>query len=146
MSTTIVPLISSGTHGPLGAVHLPRLWSKLTLDAAGKLPAGYDACGDGFDAMTLKALGLDRAETIEYIKTKKPTYIQFEEYIAQKHGGTVPKAAIEAHNAAVRGYKHADELGEKMRTSSGLRDASVKDAVTLNMIEDLDEMHAHLTK
>jgi len=33
-----------------------------------------------------------------------------------------------------------------MRASSGLRDASLKDAVTLNMIEDLDEMHAQLTK
>ena len=55
MSTTIVPLISSGSHGPLGVVHLPRLWSKLTLDAAGKLPPGYDSCGDGFDAMTLSA-------------------------------------------------------------------------------------------
>jgi hypothetical protein len=146
MSTTIVPLISSGSHGPLGALHLPRLWSKLTLDAAGKLPPGYDSCGDGFDAMTLSALGLDRTETIEYIKTKKPTYMQFEHYIAQKHGGTVPKAAIDAHNAAVRGYNHADELGEKMRKSSGLHDVNVKDAVTLNMVEDLDEMHAQVTK
>ncbi|GAC1419299.1 MAG: hypothetical protein NVSMB5_11090 [Candidatus Velthaea sp.] len=146
MSNTIVPLMSSGTAGPLGALHLPRLWSKLTLDAAGKLPDGYDACGNGFDAMTLKALGLDRTETMDYVKTKKPTYVQFEEYVVQKNGGTVPKSAIEAHNAAIRGYKHADDLGEKMRKSSGIHDANIKDAVTLNMIEDLDEMHAHVSK
>ena len=146
MSTTIVPIISSDTVGPLGVVHLPRLWSKLTLDAAGKLPAGFDACGDGFDAMTLKALGLDRAETIEYIKTQKPTYVQFEEYIAKKHGGTVPKSAIDAHNAAVRGYNHSDELGAKMRKDVGLQNENVKDAVTLNIIEDLHELHANVTK
>ncbi len=27
----VIPLISSDTAGPLGAIHLPRLWAKLTL-------------------------------------------------------------------------------------------------------------------
>ena len=52
----IVPLVSSGTAGPLGVVHLPRLWLKLSLAAAGALPEGYDECGEGFDAMTLNTL------------------------------------------------------------------------------------------
>jgi hypothetical protein len=56
--TKVVPLISSGTAGPLGAIHLPRLWLKLSLAAADALPEGYDECGSGFDAMTLDALGL----------------------------------------------------------------------------------------
>ncbi|GIT38799.1 MAG: hypothetical protein Ct9H300mP7_7200 [Verrucomicrobiota bacterium] len=38
MSDKIVPLISSGTKGPLGVLHLPRLWQKVSLEAAGKLP------------------------------------------------------------------------------------------------------------
>jgi len=29
MSETCVPLISSGVAGPLGVVHLPRLWQKV---------------------------------------------------------------------------------------------------------------------
>ena len=33
----IVPLISSGTAGPNGVLHLPRLWQKVSLEAAGKL-------------------------------------------------------------------------------------------------------------
>ncbi|MBV8222137.1 MAG: DUF5069 domain-containing protein, partial [Candidatus Eremiobacteraeota bacterium] len=41
MSTQVIPIISSSTAGPLGAIHLPRLWAKLTLDAAGKLPEDY---------------------------------------------------------------------------------------------------------
>ena len=35
-----VPMISSGTAGPLGALHLPRLWQKVSLEAAGKLADG----------------------------------------------------------------------------------------------------------
>ncbi len=37
MADTYVPLISSGTAGPLGVLHLPRLWQKVSLEARGKL-------------------------------------------------------------------------------------------------------------
>ena len=36
----IVPLISSGIAGPLGVLHLPRLWQKVLLEACG-VSAGY---------------------------------------------------------------------------------------------------------
>src|SRR5579871_7049970 len=75
---TIVPLVSSGTAGPLGAIHLPRLWLKLSLASIGALPEGYDECGSGFDAMTLSALGLDRQKTIDFVRTEKPSYMEFE--------------------------------------------------------------------
>ncbi len=61
MSETYVPLISSGIAGPLGVLHLPRLWQKVSLEAAGKLASGYPGIGRGFDAMTCAALGLDEA-------------------------------------------------------------------------------------
>jgi hypothetical protein len=50
------PAMSSGTAGPLGAIHPPRLWEKLTLANAGLLPEDYDECGAGFDQMALDAL------------------------------------------------------------------------------------------
>ena len=43
MSTTLVPLISSGVAGPLGVLHLPRLWLKASLAARNKIAAGYPA-------------------------------------------------------------------------------------------------------
>ena len=64
----IVPIISSDTAGPLGAVHLPRLWAKLTLHNAGMLPDGYDYCGAGFDQMTIDGLGLERDGVIAYVR------------------------------------------------------------------------------
>jgi hypothetical protein len=144
MATT-APLVSSGTAGPLKAIHLPRLWLKLTLSAAGKLPEGYDECGAGFDAMTISALGLNRDRVIEFVKSKKPTYMQFEDWVVEQNGGRIDPAKIEAHNAAVRGYNHADDLAAKMRSESGIKDSNVKDAVTLNTMEDLDELHREVT-
>jgi hypothetical protein len=144
IQTKVVPLVSSGTAGPLGAIHLPRLWLKLTLGAIDALPEGYDECGDGFDAMTLSALGLDREKTIDYIRRNRPTYMEFEEWVVAN--GKTDKATVERHNAAIRGYNHSDELGDNMRTASKIKDASVKDAVSLNTVEDLDEVHRQLTR
>ena len=59
MAETYVPLISSGIAGPLGVLHLPRLWQKVSLEESGKLASGYPGVGKGFDAMTLAALGLE---------------------------------------------------------------------------------------
>ena len=139
----VVPLVSSSVAGPLGAIHLPRLWTKLTLHHAGVLPEGYDHAGAGFDQMTIDALGLKRDDVVAFVKDKKPTYMQFEKYVLEQNGGSIPKEKIEAHNAAVRGYNHADDLASKMQAASGAQ-AHVKDAVTLNTLEDMDELHAHV--
>ncbi len=142
--TNVIPLISSGTAGPLGAVHLPRLWAKLSLHHAGALADGYDSCGPAYDQMTLDALGLDRQRTIDYVGREKPTYVQFERWVLDQNGGTIARERIEAHNAAVLGYNHPEDTGRKMRAASGVTNDGVADAVTLNTLEDLDELHAHL--
>jgi hypothetical protein len=141
----VIPLISSGTAGPLGALHLPRLWSKLTLGSAGALADGYDFCGQGFDQMTIDGLGLDRDATIAYVRDNRPTYVEFERWVVQATGGNLSRERIEAHNTAIRNYKHSDELAATMRKASGVTDNSMKDAVTLNMLEDLDELRKTAT-
>ena len=82
-------------------------------------------------------------DVIAYIRDKKPTYMQFEQYVLERNHGSIPKEKIDAHNAAIRGYNHADELAAKMQSASGAP-AHVKDAVTLNTLEDLDELHSHV--
>ena len=57
----IVPLISSGLAGPLGVLHLPRLWQKACLEACGKLADGYPGIGQGYDMMTINAPGLSES-------------------------------------------------------------------------------------
>ncbi|MEO9169714.1 MAG: DUF5069 domain-containing protein [Candidatus Baltobacteraceae bacterium] len=139
-----VPLVSSGTKGPLGAVHLPRLWLKLSLAAHGQLPGDYDECGKGFDQMTLDALGLDRQKTIDFVRKNHPSYMEFEHWVVEQNGGHVDPARVEKHNAAVHGYNHSDQLCSEMRKSSGIEHEHVKDAVTLNTMEDLDAFHKQM--
>jgi hypothetical protein len=149
MSTAVsqktIPLISSGTAGPLGALHLPRLWTKLTLGSVDRLADGYDFCGSGFDQMTIDALGLNRDAVIAFVRDKRPTYMEFEAYVIQQNGGSIPKEKVDQHNAAIRGYNHSAELGAEMRKASGVSNSSVGDAVTLNTLEDLDGLHAQVT-
>lgn len=142
----IVPVLSSDTAGPLGAIHLPRLWLKLSLAAAGKLPDDYDECGAGFDQMTLTDLGLDRQKTIDYVRAQRPRYMQFEEWVIDQNGGSISEDRIEKHNAAVRAYNHDDAKAAKMRDKSGIKNADVLDAVTLNTMEDLDDFYELIPK
>lgn len=137
----MIPTLSSSTAGPLGAIHLPRLWLKLTTASMGKLPDDYDECGPGFDAMTLADLNLEKQKTIDYVRKNRPTYLQFEEWVIQQNGGSISPDTIRKHNENVRAFNHDDAKAAKMRQASGLKDETIKDAVTLNTLEDLDDIH-----
>src|SRR6267143_708138 len=137
MSDTYVPLISSGTAGPLGVLHLPRMWQKVSLEGQGKLAAGYPGIGKGFDAMTCAALGLEEQAVKDYIKKNKPTYPQFEAWVGQ-NAKSLNQDAVEKHNAAVRGYNHDDETRKGILSACGVADdaSAFKDAVNLNNLDD----------
>lgn len=146
--STYVPLISSGVAGPLGALHLPRLWQKLSLEAAGILAPGYPGCGKGYDGMTLGALGLDETATKEFIKSSKPTYPQFESWVKKQPGTKLDKASIFKHNAAISGYIHDDETRKSVLAANGIPDdGSVNPgAVDLNNLDDWFEFHQAVLK
>lgn len=136
MSKT-VPMISSGVAGPLGVLHLPRLWQKTSLEATGKLHADYPGCGKGYDQMVLDGLGLDREEFLAYIKNSKPTYIQLETWILGKKGGSLDQAAVKKLNEAIKGYNHDDGTRKSILDAAGRPDdGSIKDAVNLNNLDD----------
>lgn len=136
-----VPTIGSKVAGPLGAVHLPRLWAKLLLSSHGLLPDDYDECGDGFDAMTISSLGLDRNNLIAFIRSEQPTYMAFETWVSHNASPPLDAARIAAHNRAILSYNHSDSTAKAMRAASGVTDASVADAATLNALDDFDQLH-----
>jgi hypothetical protein len=142
MSNTYVPLISSGVAGPLGVVHLPRLWQKVSLEEKGRLAPGYPGVGKGFDAMTLAALGLEEQTVRDYIKQNNPTYPQFEAWV-KKNAKSLSREAIEKHNSAVRGYNHDDETRQGILSACDMADdaSAPKDAVNLNNLDDWYEFH-----
>ena len=142
-----VPLISSGIAGPLGALHLPRLWQKVSLEAAGKLAAGYPGLGAGYDSMTCAALGLDPEAVKSFIKASKPTYPAFEAWVRQ-NGKKLSKADIQRHNLAILGYCHDDATRKGILSASGLPDdgSTLPGAIDLNNIDDWFEFHQAVLK
>jgi hypothetical protein len=142
MAETYVPLISSGTAGTLGVLHLPRLWQKVSLEEQGKLAQGYPGMGRGYDAMTCAALGLDEQAVKDYIRQNKPTYPQFENWVKQ-NAKSLSRESIDKHNAAVRGYNHEDETRKEILSACGIpdNDSAPKDAVNLNNLDDWHCFH-----
>lgn len=133
----IVPLISSGVAGPLGVLHLPRLWQKASLANAGKLHADYPGIGCGYDQMTLDALGI-KIDDFKAFITTKPTYVQTEAWVKAYPGVNLTKATLYKHNQAILGYIHADETRATILAAVGLPDDGGVNpgAVDLNNLDD----------
>ncbi len=144
---TIVPLISSGTAGPLGVIHLPRLWLKVSLEARGKLAAGYPGAGQGYDQMVIDGIGLNRDAVLKFIKDSRPTYPQFEAWVKQ-NATKLDKGSVDKLNAAIRGYLHDDATRKSILGANGIADDAnaPKDAVNLNNLDDWKEFHEAVLK
>ncbi len=138
----IVPTISSGVAGPLGVLHLPRLWQKASLEAAGKLHPDYPGIGKGYDSMVLAALNLNESAVRAFFQTK-PTYTQFEAWIKAQPGVKLDKATIYKNNVAIQGYIHDDATRQSILSACGLADdGSVNPgAVDLNNLDDWALFH-----
>ena len=137
MSTTIVPLISSGVTGPLGVLHLPRLWQKVSLECRGKLAAGYPGIGKGYDSMVIDGLGLNKEAVVGYIQSQRPTYPQFESWVKQ-NGTKLDKASIHRLNAAIAGYVHDTDTKKSILGDNGIANDGTApvDAINLNNLDD----------
>ena len=142
MSDKFVPLISSGTKGPLGVLHLPRLWQKVSLEAADKIADGYPGIGDGYDTMVINGLGLKADAVRAYITNDKPTYPQFETWIQGQDGATLDADSIGTLNDSITGYNHDDATRQGILSANGLPDGDPQDAVNLNNLDDWLEFHS----
>ena len=137
----IVPLISSGTAGPLGVLHLPRLWQKVSLEAAGKIADGYPGIGAGYDSMVINGLGLDAEAVRSFISDSKPTYPQFEAWVKEQPGSNLDAGSVGELNASIEGYNHDDDTRQGILSANGLADGDPKDAINLNNLDDWLEFH-----
>ena len=145
--STHVPMIPCSVSGPLGVLHLPRLWLKVSLEACGKLAAGYPGAGQGYDQMVIDGIGLSRDAVIKFIKDSRPTYPQFEAWVKQ-NATKLDKGSVEKLNAAIRGYNHDDATRKSILGASGIADdaSAAKDAVNLNNLDDWKEFHEAVLK
>jgi len=140
-----VPLISTRTVGPLGLVHLPRLWMKMRLAATEKLADGYRAGEGGFDGALLDALGIDSDAAIAYVGTTQPDYLTFEAWVREnaKPEGLTPEA-IEAFNERILSFPKPEPGRSETLEVLGLPQSGREWLGT--DLNDLDDWHGfHLT-
>ena len=140
-----IPLISSGSAGPLGVLHRPRLWLKASLGAAGKLHSDYPAVGAGYDSMVLAGLGIDAEAFKSFIATEKPSYPQCEAWILAQSGGSLDAGAVAKLNASIVGYNHDDATRASILGANGIPDeGKILDAINLNNLDDWLSFHSEV--
>jgi hypothetical protein len=135
MKDQIVPLISSSVAGPLGAMHLPRVWLKILLHAEGRLPDGYRHGIGGFDELVCTNLGIDRDAFVAFIEQKKPTYLELEAWV-RENASNVNAESIAAHNRAILARELPEEKRAERYAGIGATDRSITNGVALNDLDD----------
>jgi hypothetical protein len=143
MDEKIVPLISSSVAGPLGILHLPRLWLKILLHASGLLPEGYRHGAGGFDETLCANLGIDRDVLVSFIEIRRPDYLELEEWV-KSNARNLNEASIAKHNAEIASRNMPSPLLEQRRTELGIADPSMTNAILLNNLEDWSAVHRRL--
>lgn len=138
----IVPLIGLSVKGPLGVVHLPRLWLKAVLAASGALAEGYVSGNAGMNQVVMNGLGLDPAVTLAYLEGR-PSYAAFETWV-REHATRLDPASIAALNAKVVTHQKQPDNAAQARARTGVSDASVGGAALLNELDDWASVHADL--
>ncbi len=144
MSTSIVPMIPCNVSGPLGVLHLPRLWLKVSLAARGKLAPGYPDIGKGFDSIVINGLGLTPDAVRTFTREKHPTYAEFENWVKSQPGVKLDRASVYKVNSTILGYHHGDETRHGILQGAGYPDDGtvLGAAVELNALDDWSAFHA----
>jgi hypothetical protein len=140
----IVPLISSSVMGPLGVLHLPRLWLKILLHARGRLAEGYRHGSGGLDETTCVNLGIDADALVRYIETELPDYLQLEAWV-REHATKLDTTSVAAHNLGILTRNQREELASERRARFGITDDTFANAIRLNDLDDWAGAHALLT-
>lgn len=141
----IAPVISSSVAGPLGILHLPRLWLKLVLHACERLPDGYRYGEGGFDGTLCERFGIDREALVACVVRERPDYPAFERWIVANARDLSPLAIAE-FNAHVRFCAMSADNAAQRRERFGIADREFTNAVALNDLDDWATLHAELTR
>jgi hypothetical protein len=145
MEDPIVPSISSSVSGPLGVLHLPRVWLKILLHAADRLPEGYRHGTGGMDEMLCANLGIDRDAFVSFVEKSKPTYLEVEAWV-RANAANLNQQSIARHNEAVLTREMPEPMRAERRAEVGLTDTSITKAVALNDLDDWTAAHRQITQ
>jgi hypothetical protein len=138
----LVPLIGATVAGPLGVAHVPRMWLKGVLSAAGMLYEGYFDDYKGFNQWVIDGIGLEPEAWFAYLRTI-PTYSQAEDYI-RNNATKLDPASVAAINTRVLTFERPEENAAPVRARAGL-DEPIRTSCLLINFDDWTTFHQQLT-
>jgi hypothetical protein len=138
----IVPLISSYVAGPLGLIHLPRLWLKALLHAQDRLAEDWGCGPGGLDKIIIDFVGIDNAAFVDWLTRELPDYSECEEWVTRNATKLTPELIAESNARLLRGRLPGD-LNAQFRAHLGVDDDTVEVGIMLNTFDDLDTVYRY---
>jgi hypothetical protein len=138
----IVPLISSYVAGPLGLIHLPRLWLKALLHAHDRLAEDWGCGPGGLDKIIMGYVGIDGGAFIPWLTSELPAYAACEGWVREYATNLNPQAIAES-NARLLDSRLPGDLNAQFRAHLKIDDESIEAGITLNNLDDWDTVHRY---
>ncbi len=117
-------------------MHLPRLWAKAAIDAAGLLPEGYNSGKGPLDEQLAAAIGFNLAEAMSYIHGERPTHADFEGWVLN-HATTLTDETRQAWNLRISDSLKPEHVAAPERELLGIIDPTERGGILLNVLIDL---------
>jgi hypothetical protein len=105
---SVPPLPAASETGALGIYQLKRLWARAMAARQGR-PAPADQHDRHLDYLLIHACGLGLEQTIDYLGRERPSFDEFEDWIAATTGG-IDRSRVARINAAVTDAPYPDEI------------------------------------
>ena len=134
-----VPIISSYTAGPLGLLHLPRMWLKALLLAKDMLADDWGCGAGGLDKRMMDPIGVDKVACMDWLTRELPTYADTEAWIVA-NASSLNAESIARSNAVMLVVPLPPGLNAQFQAFMKI-DASVENAIMLNNYDDWQTIH-----
>jgi hypothetical protein len=139
----IYPAIATPIVGPLGLIHLPRLWLKHLLHGAGKLQHEYRHGASGVDLRIAEETGFDPDAFREFVEGERPHYLAAEAWVRANATKLTPEI-VEELRLYTTVTKMPAELEAQRRERLGHIDPGFGLGFELNELDDWYSIHEQL--
>ena len=140
----IVPLIGPSVAGPLGVVHLPRMWLKSVLAAAEMNDEDYTYTNRGFNQVVVDGIGLEPEAWFAFLATM-PTYPQTEDYV-RANATKLDRESVAKTNEAVLTYLRPEERAVSVRERAGIDAPGLRLSAILVDYDDWTTVHGQIVE
>jgi hypothetical protein len=141
----MIPAITSLAEGPIGVLHLPRLWGKAMIKTLGALPEGYHSGNGPLDEQLADTIGMDLGESVRYTNAELPSYLAYEQWV-REHATKLDADTLTAWNTRMRTREKPARLAAEERKILGITDEGERRGVLLNDLIDWHLWHEEITK